>query len=524
MGLRVRRAVALWALVWAITMQPLLAHAGEAMWLQSGRPMPVAFQAVQWLVEAASHGLEPADYDAEGLWRRLQDAERTPLTHDDASRLEEELNQAVERYLRELNGGRIDPRRIHYGYRARVEPLFDARTALRSALASGRLAQAHEAAEPRIPLYPRLREALHAYRHLIGHPAWDRPLPPLPRSAPAAAGKLEPGQAYEGAALLAARLRALGDLAADPGSPDRYDSPLVEAVRRFQTRHGLAVDGIVGRATWAALEVTPQQRARQIELSMERLRWTPLLQRPRMVVVNLPEYVLRAYEVRAGGAVDLRLEMKVVVGRSMDTRTPLIDADLRAIEFSPYWNVPPSIARKELVPRLRRDPAHFERHGFEFVAPDGRIETTLNAERLSAVLAGRLRLRQRPGPLNPLGDIKFVLPNADHIFLHHTPATALFDRERRDFSHGCIRVESPVELARFVLEGQPDWTEARIRESMAAGVSSTLRVTQPVAVLITYSTALVRQGRVHFFNDLYGHDATLDEALRSQPRLQRTTP
>ena len=174
------------------------------------------------------------------------------------------------------------------------------------------------------------------------------------------------------------------------------------------------------------------------------------MQGPRMVVINIPEFVLRAYEV-SEGRIRVRLEMKVIVGKMLDTRTPLFDEDMRFIEFSPFWNVPPSIARDEVVPRLRRDPAYFERQGFEFVAPDGRVGAPLSAATLNAVLAGQLRIRQRPGPQNALGDIKFVFPNRSNIYLHHTPATQLFERERRDFSHGCIRIEQPVELAKFVL-------------------------------------------------------------------------
>jgi murein L,D-transpeptidase YcbB/YkuD len=284
-------------------------------------------------------------------------------------------------------------------------------------------------------------------------------------------------------------------------------------VQSFQGRHGLAPDGVIGRATLAQLQVPPAARARQIELMLERLRWTPLFQGPRMVVINIPEFVLRAYEV-VDGRIRVRQEMKVVVGKAMDTRTPLFDEDLRAIEFSPYWNVPASIARKELVPRLRRDPGHFGREGYEFVTSDGQVESFLSPQRLDDVLAGRARLRQRPGERNALGQIKFVFPNRANIYLHHTPATALFGRDRRDFSHGCIRVEQPLALATFVLQGMPEWTESRIRETMAAGRSSTLRVAQPLPVLIAYGTTLIKDGRIHFLDDVYGHDRVLDAALR----------
>jgi murein L,D-transpeptidase YcbB/YkuD len=259
--------------------------------------------------------------------------------------------------------------------------------------------------------------------------------------------------------------------------------------------------------------VTPAARARQIELALERLRWTPLMQGPRMVVINIPEFVLRAYEVN-DGRISVRRQMKVVVGKALDTRTPLFDEDMRFIEFSPYWNVPPSIARSEVVPRLRRDPGYLVREGFEFVGADGQVRSTFAAAELDAVLAGRSRIRQRPGPRNALGDIKFVFPNSDNIYLHHTPATQLFERERRDFSHGCIRVERPLELATFVLQGMPAWTEERIRAAMDKRESVTLRLAEPVPVLIAYGTTLVKDGSIHFFDDIYGHDRALDAALR----------
>jgi murein L,D-transpeptidase YcbB/YkuD len=242
-----------------------------------------------------------------------------------------------------------------------------------------------------------------------------------------------------------------------------------------------------------------------------------------MIVINVPEFVLRAYEV-VDGRIQLRVQMKVVVGKALDTRTPLFDEDMRFIEFSPYWNVPLSIARNETVPRLRRDPGYFDQEGFEFVAPDRQVFTTLTPDRLDALRNGALRIRQRPGPRNALGDIKFVFPNREHIFLHHTPAVALFDRERRDFSHGCIRVEQPVALARFVLAGQAEpWSDERIRQAMAQGRSTTLKLDAPLTVLIAYGTSLVKAGQIYFFDDIYDQDRVLDAALR-QPRAALPAP
>lgn len=483
--------------------------ADAPLWSDGARLAPQARQAVELLAAAATHGLEPQDYNAKALLQAVNQFEAAPDAAT-AERLEPALTVAMERYLADLHRGRVDPQQIHHNFDARREP-FDPPAYLRAAVAQQRLAEAVQEAAPRLPLYELLREALAHYRKLADHAAWQQPLPALPGA------KLAPGQAYAGLALLAQRLTALDDLPPNLPPPPRYEGALVKAVQAFQQRHGLGADGVIGKATLAQLQVKPAARVRQIELMLERLRWTPLTQGPRMIVINLPEFVLRAYEVQEG-RITVRQEMKVIVGKSLDTRTPLFDEDMRFIEFSPYWNVPISIARAETVPKLRRDPGHFTREGFEFVFTDGRVDRTLSGGNLDAVLAGKARIRQRPGPRNALGDIKFIFPNRDNIYLHHTPSTQLFGRDRRDFSHGCIRVEDPVALAKFVLEGMPAWSEDRIRQAMTKGESATLRLAEPVPVLITYGTTLVKEGRIHFFEDIYGLDRQLDTALRQRVR------
>ena len=536
-----------WPLRWAavLVLLPLMLLSGTAAaaetsaWLHSdGRPKPAALKALALLEDAASHGLRPDDYAAGTLRPTLEQATRQGLAPPADARLAQALDASVQRYLSDLGDGRVDPRRLQQDFTpVRHEP-FNAAALLQATLSTGTLADAVRQAAPTVPQYQQLRQTLAAYRALADHPAWQAPLPPLPTAPalPAAAqlkvskarpapAKLSPAQAYAGLAMLASRLQALGDLPPDVPVPAVYDGPLVDALRAFQRRHGLADDGVIGAATLAALQVPPAARVRQIELALERLRWTPLLQGPRMVVINIPEFMLRAYEV-VDGRLLVRQQMKVIVGKALDTRTPLFDEDMQYIEFSPYWNVPPSIARGETVPRLRRDPGYFEREGFEFVAPGGQVLTTLTPERIDALRAGQLRIRQRPGPKNALGDIKFVFPNLQHIFLHHTPAVSLFERDRRDFSHGCIRVEQPVALASFVLQGQKDaatWPDERIRQAMAQGHSTTLKLSAPVPVLIAYGTALVKASRIHFFHDLYGQDRLLDEALR-QPRPSLPAP
>ncbi|WP_428851248.1 L,D-transpeptidase family protein [Imbroritus primus] len=508
-----RRAVQ--RILLACLMTPVLAWAVEpGLWLDGGRLRPQARVAVDMLATADAHGLVPQDYNAAALRAAFAQASTpgadTVLLVD----FDQRLTTAMQRYLSDLHGGRVDPRSIHERYDVASGVAFDAAAYLREAVASNRLAEAVRAAEPALPTYRQLQAALGRYRALDAG-AWQTPLPPV------AGNKLAPGGTYAGLEGLTARLVTLGDLPHGTPVPARYEGVLVDGVKSFQERHGLEQDGVLGKRTLDQLNVPPARRARQIELALERLRWLPLLHGPRMIVVNVPEFVLRAYEIR-DGQIDVKATMRVIVGKALDTRTPLFEEDMRFIEFSPYWNIPPSIARAETVPKLRRSPAYFEQQGLEFVTGTGQVIRTLSEANLDAVLRGQMRIRQRPGPKNALGDIKFVFPNNENIYLHHTPSPQLFKRDRRDFSHGCVRVEEPVALAKFVLQNAPEWNEARIRAAMEKGASSTIRLQEPVPVVIVYGTSLVKNGgRLYFFDDLYGHDKLLDAALK-RPRRTPT--
>lgn len=492
---------------------------GVSLWLRLGRPLPVAQQAVQVLQQAGDEGLNPKDYDAASLAKAVnQAAQGGALTTTAQAELAAALDQAMRRYLHDLHYGRVDPASVYANFNVPPKTL-NVPEILNAALIAGNLDLAVKAATPQFPLYQALRPWLARYRALEQDTAWNGALPPLPGK------KLEPGAAYTGTDKLTARLISLGDLPVDFVAPERYQGGLVDGVKQFQKRHGLSPDGVIGKTTFEQLNVSPAARVEQIELTMERLRWTPLMKDKRTLVVNLPEFELRGLEID-GSQVKIPLQMNVIVGKALNTRTPMFDEQMRMIEFSPYWNVPPSIARGETVPKLRRDSGYFDRQGFEIVTRSGDIVTHLSDEQLGAVQRGEARIRQRPGAQNALGDIKFIFPNNDNIYMHHTPSVGLFQRDRRDFSHGCIRVENPVALAQFVLQDEPEWTQEKIREAMENGKSRTIRLKTPVMVVIAYGTAIVKQrgGPIYFYNDIYGHDRRLEAALRQYSLTLRASP
>ena len=485
--------------------------AQELLWFEEGRPRGLALQAAGILAGAESEGLDPAAYNATDLGTALAAAGRqAPLAEEEALRLDAALTAAMERYISDLHYGQVDPRAIRENYSPSPDT-YDPAAVLREAVRSNSLLQAVAEAVPPFPLYRELRSALGQYRRLVRDadrtPLWESSLPPLPGN------KLELGQTWTGLPMVIRRLVALGDRPEDFFISTTYSEDVVKGVMAFQERHGLEPDGVVGRLTAAALDVPPAARVRQIELTMERLRWTPIMHAPRTIVVNVPDNYLEAYEMR-DGKVELKTRMRVITGKAPKNRTPIFDLEMRSIEFSPYWNVPYSIASKELVPELRKYPAHFHKQNLEFVA-GGTVITEFSFDALDAVLRGEMRIRQRPGPKNAMGLIKFIMPNKDHIFLHYTSAPRLFERYRRDLSHGCVRVQKPVELARFVLKYAPEWDEARIEELMNAGEASFHNLDETVRVVIAYKTVKVgNDGKVHFFADVYGQDTLLDQALR----------
>jgi murein L,D-transpeptidase YcbB/YkuD len=480
----------------------------QPLWIANGGPTQAARDAVAQLAGAGDHGLDPADYDAADLAARFAAlGSGPPASGADLALLDTELTLGLTRYLVHHRMGRLDPRQFGFEFDQAVKR-FDVAAVIRRASAGENLASLVRALEPRFAQYRLLEAALPRYRAL----AADSTLGPINAGPP-----VRPGDPLPAAPALRHLLAGLGDLpAADAGdTTPMYDEPLVNAVRRFQSRHGLETDGIIGRLTLAELNVPLAQRVRQFDLALERLRWLPDLSPP-IVAVNVPGFELFAVD-SVGASGRPALEMKVIVGKALDTHTPIFIESMRYIEFRPYWTVPLSIVRRTILPEVWKDPEYLARHGFEVLGSGNRV---LGSEATPAVLArlerGTLELRQRPGPENAMGLVKFIFPNNHQVYLHGTPHSELFRRPRRDFSAGCIRVEDPAALAAWALRDQPEWTLSRIDEAMEAEGTSRAFLRTPVTVVIFYTTVVVRPGgAIYFYDDIYKHDAEMERALES---------
>ena len=477
-------------------------------WTSGGRPTPQALALIDAFRQAGTKGLDPEDYDA-SRWAtriaKLAPAAAAPAD-DDVDRFDLAMTVCAMRYISTLSIGRVNPHQVKFGVTIGAQHYDLAGFVREQVIGAGDLNAVIATVEPHYDGYGRAENALATYVKLAAQ-GDGPPLPPVRKS-------VHPGDKYPAVAQLIARLRLLGDLAPEtviPANQTDYTGAPVDAVKHFQTRHGLDPDGILGNGTIAAINTPLSQRVRQLEYTLERYRWIPPgFARP-PILVNLPEFILRT--MRRQPAPFLR--MRVIVGKAYRKQTPVFAGNMQYVIFRPYWNVPPSIQRAEMVPKLRRDRNYLAANDFEVV--DGNqvvTDGTVSDEIFEQLRDGSLSIRQKPGPKNALGLVKFIFPNSYNVYLHSTPVPELFAKARRDFSHGCIRVQEPLALAVWVLRDDPAWTQDKIEAAMNGDQTIQVNLAKPIPVLILYSTAVVEpEGEVRFFDDIYHYDSELADEL-----------
>ena len=491
--------------------------ANTPLWLTAaGNLRAVGKDAIELLLNADADGLRPEDYAAnqlDSLVRQIGvEKNAAPET---VARLDAGLSLGLLRYLHDVHAGRVNPRSIGLA----MDPprdRHDYAVLLGAAVREADLQDVVTELTPPLGQYRLAREALARYRKLG--------LDTVNEAALAISVPLKAGAAAPGLDALARRLVVTGDLSPQSATAafPRYEGLLLQAVQRFQTRHGLAADSVLGKETLQELNVPISWRAHQLELALERLRWLRDLPNEPFLLVNIPMFEVSAWN-SPSDAGPPAFRTGVIVGKALDTQTPVLVEEMRYIIFQPYWNIPPSIARDETIPEIEKNGDFLRKNDMEIVQGQGddADPVELSDRALERVARGELRIRQKPGPGNALGPIKFVFPNDQNVYLHGTPAEQLFDRTRRDFSHGCVRVEDPTGLAEWVLRDQPEWTRDKIVDAMDDITKKSRRVTlsRPLTVLLFYNTAMVESdGTVRFAPDIYGQDQRLDGALHQARR------
>jgi L,D-transpeptidase YcbB len=478
------------------------------LWLNGDQPTAQALGIIKALEASAQKGLNPADYEA-GRWAARVDSLKE-LADEKRAVFDAALTVAAMRYISDLHIGRVNPKHFKFGIDVATKkydlPGFVTQKVVNASDMQAVLA----GVEPPYAGYRQTEDALQQYLQLAAK--GDGP------KVPEVTKTVAPGEAFAGTAQLAERLRLLGDLPQVTGESSTYDGALVDGVKRFQVRHGLAPDGKLGATTIRELNTPLSARVKQLGFALERWRWLPPEFPQPPVAVNIPEFRLRAFE----SGEKVALAMNVVVGKAAPTQTPVFTDDIKFIVFRPYWNVPPGILRRTVIPGIEKSSGYIESQRFEVTDSGGR-PVSASGDVAAGLRSGKYSIRQKPGPNNSLGLIKFMFPNSHSVYLHSTPATELFAKSRRDFSSGCIRVEKPAELAAFLLRNQKDgdqsWTVERAQAAMDSGKDNRqVNLASQVPVLLLYETAVAEEdGTVHFFDDIYGHDRRLEAVLAKGP-------
>lgn len=480
-------------------------------WTLEGTPTTQATDLIRALNSSRDEGLSPEIYhlsEIQSLLSKLiePDLRLGSVSPSILAELDILLSDAFLLYATHLRAGRVDPESIHTSWMAFL-PEVDLSRVLSDSLTTGRIIESLSALGPSDEGYLRLKQALQTYR-TIPRETW-----PKISSGPT----LRPGETDARVALLRQLLKVTGDLEGSVNNESLvFDEPLEQALRRFQRRHGLKVDGVMGRQTLSQLNRPVAERVRQIEINLERWRWLPHDLGARYVLVNIADFQLNIME--SGSSV---LQMRVVVGSDY-RKTPVFSETMKYVVLNPYWNVPNRIAIEDKLPLIQEDPSYLKRNGYRvFTGWEGNaMEVAPETIEWSSVNRSNFiyRLRQDPGLQNALGRIKFMFPNRFSVYLHDTPQHALFEKTVRIFSSGCIRVEKPLALAAYVLQENPDWNQEKIKAAIDMGDNRTIFLKKTIPVHLLYWTAWVEpDGTLHFREDIYKRDELLDRALKEAP-------
>jgi L,D-transpeptidase YcbB len=483
----------------------------EVAWTRDALPTATATAFIEQFQNAAAKGLIPEDYDAPRWADRVKAL--NDKSADAISLFDVAMTVNVMRYISDLRIGRVNPSRFNFEVPVQDKKYDLAEFVSDNVVDATDVPKLIAGVEPDSDDYRKTEQALARYLDLAKQQEQEgaEPLPTVTKTMSA-------GDSYPAVGALLARLQLEGD-AADDATPSSatstvFNSTLSAAVKSYQHRHGITEDGKLTAQTIKSLNVPMTDRVAQLQDSLERWRWLPEPYLHARLMVNLPEFVLRGYDP------DHKLDftMRVVVGQVMGQHeTPVFTHMMKYLVFRPYWNVPVDIARKELVPRIATNHGYLASKNFEVTNNKGVVLTDYTAKEVSQ---GAVMVREKPGPKNSLGLVKFMFPNQYDIYLHSTPAVSLFERTRRDFSHGCIRVQKPVDLAVWVLEGQGgDWDLDKVQEAMNSGPDNkTVSLKTPLPIVIFYLTAIVAEdGQVNFFDDIYGYDSEMQKVFEKGP-------
>jgi murein L,D-transpeptidase YcbB/YkuD len=448
-------------------------------------------------------GLLPADYHLtalEALQQRMvagEDAASPELVAD----FDLLLTDALVRLSYHLAFGKVDPEALDPDWNLRRQ-LEQPETVSRldDAIRNGHIDALLDSARPTLTSYERLIAALQQYRRIATQGGWQ--------SVPAGPS-LKPGMTDARIVALRHRLAASGDLSGENTDSPDFDSPLEAAVRHFQGRHGLTVDGVAGKATLAAMNVPVEQRIDQIRANLERARWVLHDLPPEFVLVDIAGFNVRFYR-------DKRMiwETRAVVGRPA-RMTPVFKSRITYFEVNPTWTVPPTILKEDVLPAVRRNPRYLQEKNMRVIDRQGHAVDPAGIDWSRYSRGGfPYTIRQEPGPENALGRIKFMFPNTHAVYLHDTPSKQLFNRTERTFSSGCIRIENPYRFAELLLDGDPDWNRERVIEAVDSLKTRSIRLRNPVEVILLYWTVDVdKNGDVLFKQDIYNRDPPIIKAL-----------